>query len=463
MTDQDASPAELPPAVSTGVFVALLGVGFALVIVLLAPGGAERLSDPVIRALMALGIGAVAALAWIGGVLRPRQETVSPTPVLQTSDELTSLGDMFGRSREQGMWLTTILDAMAEGVVVCSPNTHVLLVNTAARELLGLRTSTAVEGRLLLEVYRSPLLKDAMDDAVAQQKVIRRELVLRRQETLYLALVVAPIFEEGDVRGAVAVLHDISTIRHLERIRRDFVANVSHELRTPLATISGYAETLLSGAVELDPVSRDFIEVIERNADRLTLMVEDLLVLAKLEARGERREMDHVRLFSVVSEVVEGVESIAEDKEIDLVVDVDEVSPVLAEHRALTQVMRNLIENAVKYTDTGGCVFIRAEPIERDQICIKVTDTGIGIEPRHLPRIFERFYRVDDGRSRDDGGTGLGLAIVKHMVSAMGGEIHVESKPGVGSTFMVTLEAAPERRSMVREEEGNHGRDALRT
>ncbi|MBH25640.1 MAG: histidine kinase [Myxococcales bacterium] len=462
MTERPPSPSELPAAVSKGVLVALVTLSFALMLVLLAPGGAERLADVVIRVLMSIGVVAVAILAWLSGVLGRPPEAAEGPVFQQLDSELGSLGDVLGRSREQGMWLTTILDAMAEGVVVCSPSTHVLLVNKAARELLDLRTSP-VEGRLLLEVHRSPLLRDAIDEAVSEQRVIRRELVLRRQDTLHLAVVVAPIFEEEVVRGAVAVLHDISPIRHLERIRRDFVANVSHELRTPLATISGYAETLLSGAVELEPVATDFIEVIERNAGRLTVMVEDLLVLAKLEARGERRSLDSVRLFGVVADVVEAVEPIAEDKEIDLVVEVDHVPPILAERRALTQVMRNLVENAIKYTDSGGCIFLRADPDPDNEgrVRVKVTDTGIGIEPRHLPRIFERFYRVDDGRSREDGGTGLGLAIVKHMVLAMDGEIDVESRPGEGSTFSVWLKIAAQERADLQEESVDD-RDALR-
>lgn len=463
MTEQGPPPPALPESVSKGVLAALVLLGFALVLVLLAPGGAERLADVVIRVLMSIGIVVLAVLAWLVGALGRRPEVVATPSALEPAPpELGGLEDMLGRPRGQGTWLSTILEAMAEGVVVCSPSTHVLLVNKAARELLDLRAAP-VEGRLLLEVHRSPLLRDAVDEAVSEQRVIRRELVLRRQDSLHLAVVVAPIFEEDVVRGAVAVLHDISTIRHLERIRRDFVANVSHELRTPLATISGYAETLLSGAVELEPVATDFIEVIERNASRLTLMVEDLLLLARLEARGERRELDRIGLFGVVANVVEAVEAIADDKEIDLVVEVDHVPPILAERRALTQVMRNLVENAIKYTDSGGCIFLRADPDPTDpeRIRVKVTDTGIGIEPKHLPRIFERFYRVDDGRSREDGGTGLGLAIVKHMVLAMDGEIDVESRPGEGSTFSVWLKIAAEEDANLQEEPGDGG-DALR-
>ena len=302
-----------------------------------------------------------------------------------------------------------------------------------------------VAGKHLLEVYRSPQLKDAMDESVVTGEPLTRELVLRRGEApVHLVLAVAALRRPDGIHGAVAVLHDITALRRLERVRRDFVANVSHELRTPLATITGYAETLLSGAVELDPVSREFIETIERHGRRLSVMVADLLMLARIEASGEGVPRVAMRVSDVVVDVLDDVQPLADDRGVNLrIYRLSEVPPVRADQRRLTQVLRNLLENAITYTDRGGKVSLRATVDKADgRVKLEVKDTGIGIEAQHLPRIFERFYRVDEGRSRDAGGSGLGLALVKHMVQTMGGDIQVESTPGKGTCFTVLLDSA---------------------
>jgi two-component system phosphate regulon sensor histidine kinase PhoR len=257
-------------------------------------------------------------------------------------------------------------------------------------------------------------------------------------------LAIAALRRVASVRGAVAVIHDITALRHLERVRRDFVANVSHELRTPLATITGYTETLLSGAVELDDVSREFIETIERHGKRLGAMVSDLLVLARLEAHGEGVPRSAVRISDVVVDVLDDLQPLATDREVTLRIKrLSEVPPVLADRRGLTQVLRNLLENGITYTDVGGKVTLNTNVLDKGRrVCIQVADTGIGIEAQHLPRIFERFYRVDEGRSRGAGGSGLGLALVKHMMLAMDGDITVKSTPGKGTTFYLTLDVA---------------------
>lgn len=352
------------------------------------------------------------------------------------------------QARSDKVLLATVLDGMSEGVVVCDTDLQVLLVNPAARSLLGLGHQDP-SGKHLLEVYRSPLLQGAIEEVIRQGEPLARELTLRRREPFHLAVAAAPMLRDGECVGAVAVLHDITTLRQLERVRRDFVANVSHELRTPLASITGYAETLLSGAVELDPMAREFIQTIERHGHRLTVMVSDLLQLAKLEASGDRPQLGVVRLPDVLVEVLESCEHLALQQRVSLEIDVqEEASQVRAEARALTQVLRNLVENGIRYTQPGGQVELEARlaPDGR-QVCLLVRDNGVGIEPQHLPRIFERFYRVDKGRSREDGGTGLGLAIVKHMVLAMEGEIDVSSVPGRGSVFSLRLQAAQGERA----------------
>jgi two-component system phosphate regulon sensor histidine kinase PhoR len=354
------------------------------------------------------------------------------------------MGQQLQQIRGEAAILQTILDGMSEGVIVCDIEGHVMLVNPAARELLGLGDAE-VAGQHLLEVYRSPQLKDAMDECVLTGEPLTREMTLRRgEEPVHLVLAIAALRRVASVRGAVAVIHDITALRHLERVRRDFVANVSHELRTPLATITGYTETLLSGAVELDDVSREFIETIERHGKRLGAMVSDLLVLARLEAHGEGVPRSAVRISDVVVDVLDDLQPLATDREVTLRIKrLSEVPPVLADRRGLTQVLRNLLENGITYTDVGGKVTLNTNVLDKGRrVCIQVADTGIGIEAQHLPRIFERFYRVDEGRSRGAGGSGLGLALVKHMMLAMDGDITVKSTPGKGTTFYLTLDVA---------------------
>lgn len=361
--------------------------------------------------------------------------------ITRLSDQL---GERLQESQQEAALLQTILDGMSEGVVVCDIEAHVMLVNPVARQIFELGDGQ-VTGKHLLEVYRSPQLKDAMDESVVTGEPLTRELVLRRGEApVHLVLAVAALRRPDGIHGAVAVLHDITALRRLERVRRDFVANVSHELRTPLATITGYAETLLSGAVELDPVSREFIETIERHGRRLSVMVADLLMLARIEASGEGAPRVAMRVSDVVVDVLDSVQPLAAERGVNLrIYRLSEVPPVLADKRRLTQVLRNLLENAITYTDRGGKVSLRASVNKRDgRVGVEVKDTGIGIEAQHLPRIFERFYRVDEGRSRDAGGSGLGLALVKHMVQTMGGDIQVESTPGKGTNFTVLLDSA---------------------
>jgi two-component system phosphate regulon sensor histidine kinase PhoR len=238
------------------------------------------------------------------------------------------------------------------------------------------------------------------------------------------------------------VLHDVTEMRRLEAVRRDFVANVSHELRTPVSVIRANAETLLDGALEDEKRARTFLDALVRNADRLSRILADLLDLSRLEAGRYALDLEPIALSPAVEKVVELVETRAKEKSIAVAID---VAPELAAHadaRAFEQVLLNLIDNAVKYTPASGHILVSARRVE-ELIRVEVTDDGPGIEPRHRARLFERFYRVDPGRSRDVGGTGLGLAIVKHLVESMGGRVGMEPAAGAphGSTFWVTLAA----------------------
>lgn len=246
--------------------------------------------------------------------------------------------------------------------------------------------------------------------------------------------------------GAIAVFHDISRLKELERIRQDFVANVSHELRTPLTTIKGYAETLLEGAMK-EEVALQFIQVIKRHTDRLTKIVEDLLTLSKIESKEFQLKMEVLSLRDLIDDVIGFVKEPAEKKKISI--SRNEIPSFLtlkADRNYLEQVLINLLDNAIKYTPVGGRITISAIENNSEEIQFLVGDNGIGIPREDLHRIFERFYRVDKGRSQELGGTGLGLSIVKHLIQAHGGRVWAESRLGEGSTFHFTLPSPVEEK-----------------
>ncbi|HTP50739.1 MAG TPA: ATP-binding protein [Anaeromyxobacteraceae bacterium] len=311
------------------------------------------------------------------------------------------------------------------------------MVRSANAALESLAPGGRAVGLTLLELTRSGELSDAARRAL-EGNAKRLEVQLGRRS--FLAHLV-PL-----VRGEVLVLlRDVTEQRLVDSTRRDFVANASHELRTPVTAISGAAETLLSGAVN-DPVrARHFLDIIARNADRLAHLTRDLLDLSRVESRQWVIALEPVPVGAATRSAVEACADAASRKRIEVRVEVPEEAAVRADVRALEHVLLNLLDNAVKFTPDGGTVTVSAE-VAADVVTLSVADTGPGIERHHLPRLFERFYRVDPGRSRDSGGTGLGLAIVKHLVQAQGGEVGVESGSG-GTRFWVKLAHAAGNRA----------------
>ncbi len=342
--------------------------------------------------------------------------------------------------REQ---LRTVLSGMVEGVVAFDAEQRVLFANERAAQLLEFPPDQAV-GRKLWEVTRQRAVQELADKALRGAGPVREELDWKGPADRSLAVYVSRL-PGPDSPGAVMVLHDISELRRLERLRQDFVANVSHELKTPLANIKSSVEVLLDGAVE-DPASRGlFLEQIDEQAVRLDALIKDLLSLARIEGGSAGLEFEAVPVEDAVHGCLDRHRTRAEAKRLtvngvalagcppDLAVWVDE--------EGLAQVLDNLVDNAIKYTPDGGRVTVRWEATPR-QVCLEVVDTGIGIPERDQPRVFERFYRVDKARSRAMGGTGLGLAIVKHLTQAMGGTVQVASELGQGTTFRVCLPRA---------------------
>jgi two-component system phosphate regulon sensor histidine kinase PhoR len=354
------------------------------------------------------------------------------------------IGTMLATSEAGRAELSAILESMAEGVVALDPEQRVLRANRRAAECLGLAAAPA-PGTPFIEVARLPEISAAARGALAGQATAEIDVTLPGAAGRVLSVAAAPIrTAAGGPRGAVIVLRDVTVMRRLERMRLDFVANVSHELRTPLAAMSSAIETVQSLGAEDGEAREHMVDVAMRHAKRLGAIVDDLLALSQIESEGDRLERASVPLLRALRQAAASVApaAAAAGVTVSLPRDAEDVR-VLGHDGRLEQVWVNLLSNAVKYNRTGGAVTVEVAPeTAAREACVTIRDTGQGIPAEALPRIFERFYRVDKGRSRDQGGTGLGLAIVKHIVRAHRGRIEVESEPGAGSTFRVRLPLA---------------------
>ena len=301
-------------------------------------------------------------------------------------------------------------------------------------------------GRLVLELIRSPQIQQAVDATLDASRAFRGEITLQSRENPARSVprvlaIQGEALPGATPSGAVLVFHDVTDLRRLERMRQDFVANVSHELKTPLAAIKAYTETLLDSALHDEEVNVRFLHRIEEQADRLNQLILDLLRLARLESGQEVFQHEPLVVAEVLESCVDTHRGRAEAKGLDLAVDLDGCDPatrVVADEEAFRQIFDNLIDNAIKYTPEAGRVAVHCG-VDGAVVEISVADSGPGIPRDDLPRIFERFYRVDKARSRELGGTGLGLAIVKHVVQSLGGQVTVESRLGEGTRFRVRL------------------------
>lgn len=328
-----------------------------------------------------------------------------------------------------------ILRSMVEGVVTINRAGRIQRLNKAACSLLSIEEETS-KGRLVGDVIQHVELQRFIEAALSSQETRSDVItVVGDDERVFGANSSALLTEQGVFVGTLIVLHDITRIEKLEKIRKDFVANVSHELRTPITSIKGFVETLLDGAMH-DPESlQKFLGIIGRHSERLNAILSDLLMLARLEVSGENQiEVTSLKLRDISQDAIEACSSKANSKGISVSAEVSDHERIMGNASLVEQALVNLIDNAIKYSDSGDRVLVRCETA--DEMCrVMVTDSGPGIDKSHLSRLFERFYRIDQGRSRQMGGTGLGLAIVKHIVQLHGGRIEVESTLGQGSTF----------------------------
>lgn len=336
--------------------------------------------------------------------------------------------------------LRAMVAGMVEGVVAVDEENCITFSNHAARVLLELPPDA---GRIPLgDLVKVRGLDALMDGARASDRSAQCELEMSTVDEDAIVRAQAHRFQDGAEMGVVVVMQDVSELRRLERIRRDFVANVSHELKTPLTSIRGYVETLLDGAIDDDEHNVRFLEKIENNVLRLNHLVTDLLSLARIESQAGMLPRKPIDLHAAVEEAVRRHEITAEARDLTLTLDACAGAvQILGDPEALTQIIDNLVDNALKYTPDTGTVTVRVARGET-QATFEVVDDGVGIPEEDQARIFERFYRVDKARSRAVGGTGLGLSIVKHLVHAIQGTIELESEPGEGSTFRVQLELA---------------------
>ena len=333
-----------------------------------------------------------------------------------------------------------ILASMIEGVLAVDKDLRVTFCNNSFARALGV-ASPVHAGTPLLELVRDPGLLDIIGKVLSDGERMERRLTLPAAEDHTFEVLAGPL-AGSSTRGALAILHDITALERLERVRKDFVANVSHELRTPLTAIRGYAETLLDGALEDQEHNRRFVEIIQAQATRLSNIASDLLSLSELESDGAAVPPHSISVRAALESALHTVESAARLRGVRLSFQrIDDVN-ILGHELRLEQVLVNLLDNAVKFNRPNGEVQVETRAIG-GKASITITDTGIGIPSEDLPRVFERFYRVDKARSRELGGTGLGLAIVKHILNRHRGRLEIASTLGIGSTFTVLLQPAP--------------------
>lgn len=354
-----------------------------------------------------------------------------------------SVGRQIANLQESDHRQATVLGGMIEAVIAIDARGHVVFANPAASRVFGFELAKTV-GRPLIEAVRNHALYQASTTAVEAAAPQRLEI---DWEDHVLSVQVTPLVSDG-AAGAVVVLHDTTELRRLENLRRDFVANVSHELKTPLSTIKANAETLLRGAMDDKEHRVKFLRGIDEQSDRLAELIQDMLNLARIESAQQPFAIHNVPISDAVTDCLRDFNGRAEAKRIDLAIDpageADDALRVKADREGLRVILSNLIDNAIKYTPVGGAVRVNWRQNgdgPQTMVTLEVIDTGAGIPEEKLARVFERFYRVDEARSRHLGGTGLGLSIVKHLAQAFGGEVSVENTPAGGARFAVTLPA----------------------
>ncbi len=425
--------------IRTMVFTAALAaLGVALLLGIMLAGSLGRRIRLVSRAARAFADGDLEAEAPSGG----RDEIAA----LATSFNAMSarLRRAIRELQEEKGRFETLLERLGEAILVTDTTRRIVFCNLAAQRVFG-KQSEQLVGLSVIDVTQNAALDDAFRQTLATGEVSDAEAQILFPRPRQLEVTVTAIATEEPL-GAVAILRDVTELRRLETVRREFVANASHELQTPITAVKALAETLLAGGKEDPVVTERFLRDIEKQADRLGALVRDLLDLTTSEGGGLRLAPAEINLAEMAGGVVAQLRTLAAQRQVAVSLEVPENLIVFSDRSAVNRILANLLDNALRYTETGGQAGLRAERTN-DTVAITVWDTGIGIPSAELPRLFERFYRVDKTRSRELGGTGLGLSIVKHLVEALGGQIRVDSRLGKGSEFTVTFPAGSAERS----------------
>lgn len=339
----------------------------------------------------------------------------------------------------QAEQLSTLIDHVQSGLVLIGRKGYIELVNRKFLQMFGKNAKNYV-GYLYYEVLEHPIFDEAVQKVFLYEKRVKESFThYIGTEKYYYEIIGAPIInEKNELKGAVIVVYDISELKKLELMRKDFVANVSHELKTPITSIKGFAETLLEGGMEDKEITREFLGIIYQEGNRMQELIEDLLALSKLEQEDLELHYESFDATELVSDAVLGLQHKAKQKNLSLTLETDQKIVLEADKPRVKQIILNLLDNAINYTPAEGMITVSVRQIN-DYIRFSVSDTGIGIDEESLARIFERFYRVDKARSRNTGGTGLGLAIVKHIVEVHKGQIDIESEVNKGTTIDVYL------------------------
>jgi two-component system phosphate regulon sensor histidine kinase PhoR len=351
---------------------------------------------------------------------------------------ISALSAQINVLRKEAAKGNAILTNMVEGVIAIGRDGRILSLNPTVEKVFNIKKQDA-EGRMFLEAIRNNDISEIINRVLKSGEPLAIELTLILPVQKVFRINASAIFEDNIISGCVLVIHDITQMRRLEKIRSDFVANVSHELKTPLTSIKGFVETLLEGAIDDKENNREFLRIIQEQAGRLDTLSRGLLDLASLEEQGIALKKERVNLKELADNTLIAFEAELKKKEIESGNEIADNLLVSVDKNKIEQVFTNLIDNAVKFNRQRGSIRIYAEETADNKIKVTVKDTGLGIPAKDLPRVFERFYRVDKARSRSLGGTGLGLSIVKHIIELHGGSIEAKSSEGIGSEFFFTL------------------------
>jgi two-component system, OmpR family, phosphate regulon sensor histidine kinase PhoR len=372
----------------------------------------------------------------------PRPDLAELVSLGETMNHMGSqLDERIGTILRQRQEQEAVLASMVEGVIAVDSNSRVISLNRAAANFLGMDPAFVIQRRIT-EVVANPDLQWFITRSLAASEPIEGEITIKGDKPRFLQAHGTTLKDpQGKAFGVLIVVHDVTRLRQLENARRDFVANVSHELKTPVTSIKGFVETLLEGALHDPEHAGEFLKIISRQADRLGAIIEDLLSLSRIEQEAEEGKihLTGARLKTILKAAIQVCNARSEEKKINVSLSCPEDLRARINGPLLEQAVINLIDNAVKYSEAGSSIEVEAAK-NNGQVRVSVRDQGVGIAKEHLPRLFERFYRVDPSRSRKEGGTGLGLAIVKHIAQYHGGKVGVESVPGQGSTFTLYLQ-----------------------